>query len=163
MNPEAVQEARALLEAGTTYFQSRNMNSALRSFENGLSIARANKLPLTEAKIFYGIGNAYKYQFRFREALPVYQKALAIVRSVKKNPVQADEFLDPRFEANILLTLGYSHSRLGQQQKAIEYTKEILEINPGFADAYYNLGCYFSILEDAEKAPGVFGQRQKPF
>ena len=34
----------------------------------------------------------------------------------------------------------------------IEHTKEILEIRPSFADAYYNLGCYYAILEDTEKS-----------
>jgi tetratricopeptide (TPR) repeat protein len=152
MNNEALQQARALLETGTTQFQSRNMSSALRSFEKALSIARAHKLPITEVKVLFGMGNVYKYQYRFRDALAVYQKALSIFRSNKNYPLDLDDLLDTRLESNILLSLGYAHSRLGQQRKAIEYTVQILEISPTLADAYYNLGCYFSILEDAENA-----------
>jgi len=152
MNLVALQDARALLESGAEHFQSRKMENARKDFEKALSIARTNKLPVTEAKSLFNIGNVYKYQLRFREAVTPYHKALTVFRSCRHSFWQLDDSLDTRLEVNILVSLGYTYSRLGVQSKAIEYTKQILDISPSYADAYYNLGCYFSILEDAEKA-----------
>ena len=152
LNHEALQEARGLLQSGLSHYESRNMSSATRSYERVLSIAREHKLPVTEVKALYGLGNVYKFQFRFREALTNYQKALSVFRASKNPRYPLDDVLDSKLEASILLSLGYSCSRLGQQLKAIEHTKEIMEIRPSFSDAYYNLGCYYAILEDTEKS-----------
>jgi tetratricopeptide (TPR) repeat protein len=163
MNLEALHEARAVLESGLSHYESRNMSSAARSYERVLSIARQNKLPVTEVKALYGLGNVYKFQFRYRESLANYQKALSALRAGKSSFKPLDEPLDSKLEASILLSLGYSCSRLGQQLKAIEYTKEILEVSPSFSDAYYNLGCYYAILEDTEKSLEYLGRGKKLF
>lgn len=87
--------------------------------------------------IYFNIGTAYQKLGKFDDAIENYKKA----SSLKNDPAYQEAIEDVRIEkVNWLLEKGIAAQNNGENKIAIRMYKEIVEIVPNNASAWYNLG-----------------------
>ena len=92
-------------------------------------------------------------QGKLEQALKSYRDALAI----------HEEIGNPLGQANALGNIGIVYSLQGRLEEAIRQTKNALKIDSTSATAYYNLSCFYSLADSADKAIEYLSKGRKYF
>ena len=109
----------------------KDYSDALTSLNAALQFKRGDK-----ARVHFNIGKCWEENLQYEEAIKSYDLAIEI----KGNYWAAYN--------NKALSL----KRLGRINDAIAELKKIIGIDKNNERAYYNLGCYYAILEDHKEA-----------
>ncbi|MEP0858847.1 CHAT domain-containing tetratricopeptide repeat protein [Trichocoleus sp. DQ-U1] len=141
-------EADRLLQQGIEQAQSGQVEAALQSWQQALSLYREIQDPFGEANTLNNLGIAYYSLGDYAKAIEYYQQSLAIAKGIK----------DRSSEGNALGNLGLAYNLLGDYAKAIDYHQQSLTIareikdRQGEGNALGNLGGAYSSLGDYAKA-----------
>ncbi|MCK4882410.1 MAG: tetratricopeptide repeat protein [Candidatus Omnitrophica bacterium] len=119
------------LYKGMVLARRKDYSDALTSLNAALQFKRGDK-----ARVHFNIGKCWEENLQYEEAIKSYDLAIEI----KGNYWAAYN--------NKALSL----KRLGRINDAIAELKKIIGIDKNNERAYYNLGCYYAILEDHKEA-----------
>ncbi|MEG4090503.1 CHAT domain-containing protein [Microcoleus sp. Pol12B4] len=150
-------EAERLLEQGSQYYQSRQFQAGLQSWQQALIIYREIKNRQGEGWTLERLGGAYYYLGNYAKALEYAQQQLAIAREIN----------DSRSEGVALGILKEAYYYLGNYAKALDYAQQQLaiarEINDSRSeveadrnlrsayDTIYNLDRYAEEIKSAQQ------------
>ena len=141
-------EADRLFQQGIEQFQISQVEAALQSWQQALTIYQEIKDRLGERQTLGNLGIAYGSFGDYTKAIEYNQQSLVIAREIG----------DRRGEGNALGNLGAAYYFLGDYTKAIEYNQQILvivrEIKDRRGEGYTlgNLGNAYRDLGDYAKA-----------
>lgn len=107
----------SLVRLGTLYSEMDKGELAIKEFK------KATQLYPEVYTGWYLLGLTYEYRKKYKEAQKVMHKAADIDRNEK-----------------VLFHLGVIYDQLGEHEKSIEYIKECIELDPGYAGAHNYLG-----------------------
>ncbi|MBD1903802.1 MULTISPECIES: CHAT domain-containing protein [Cyanophyceae] len=141
-------EADQLNEQGIQQAQTGQVETALQSFQQALTIYREIKDRLNEGTTLGNLGVAYDLLGDYAKAIEYYQQSLALTKSIK----------DRLTEGRVLGNLGAVYYSLGDYATAIEYHQQHLAIAQEIKDRFRegkslgNLGVAYAALGDYAKA-----------
>ncbi len=156
------QKPEELFKQGKDFFSIGNFELALNKFDSALKLSPQqsdiyfyaglasynlknykNASKYFSKEIKYSKKNSKGYIYRAKANQGIYRKANRDLNRARK--LQADSFLICHEKANLL----YAHKKY---KKAIKWYSKLLQLRPGFEEAYYKLGfCKFN-LNDKEEA-----------
>ena len=135
-------EASLLDSLGNVYYSLGEVQKALESYNQALSLFQAEKQPSREAITRNNIGDVYFKLGKIQEALDFYNQALEIQRTQK----------DTTAQVHTLQHIALLHTESGESQQALAAYKQALEIQqkrkdlPGQAIILSRIGLlYFSL------------------
>lgn len=128
--------ASIYIEQAEVYCQEKNWRKAMLACKNALEIYPEF------AEAYRIVGNIFRHQGKFAEALGIYAKALKI---------------DPN-SAKVYAHVGALYAEREDWQKALDYYQQSAIINPNSAEVYSNLAQIWEELGDTEKALECFYQ-----
>jgi tetratricopeptide (TPR) repeat protein len=111
-------EAVLLYSLGNVYLELGENQKALESYNQALTLYKAEKKPLDEATVLGNIGNLYFQSGETKKALDSYNQALEIQRAQK----------DIAAQARTLVTIGMIYTQLGELQQALATYNQALEL-----------------------------------
>ena len=115
-------------EIGNIYFDKKQYNNAIESYEKAITIHPGFKEAFFNLGIaYYSLAEELKAKNELDQAIFYYKKVLEI------NPNYAD----------VYFKIGVIYQGIGNVQKAVEYYAKTLELVPNSANVYYNLGNIF--------------------
>jgi tetratricopeptide (TPR) repeat protein len=163
-------EVKGLFDNGLQLSKDEKYTEAVDVF--GKAIEKAPKQPA----LFYNRANAYAKLKKYDEALADYDKAIAIAIELKKDDPnfysqkamvftsigktdeadklfqlaaeKAKDLLSPADAAQFHLNRGIALNNGGLTNKAIEAFKQAIEVDPKYAEAYYQLGIALSAKQE---------------
>ncbi|HEY9673550.1 MAG TPA: CHAT domain-containing protein [Waterburya sp.] len=142
---------------GNVYYSLGKMQKALESYNQALSMFRAEKQPLRESITLGNIADAYFWLGETQKALDFYNRTLELQRAEKHTAAQV----------MTLQTIGLRYTKLGERQKALDAYNQALELQQekkDLAGQAYTLGriglLYFS-LGETRKALDSYNQALK--
>ena len=114
----------------------------LNQFEKSLTaFLRSEKLGEKSIDLLYGLARSYKQLHQFDQALKYYKEALAI---------------EPNAKSYYLLAKCYYS--MGKKEYAIEIYNKAIELNPNYAEAYFNKGVCLSNLNFKSEAIEMYNK-----
>ncbi len=124
--------------------------AALRKYKEaviGLKMAIRIKPEIFDAEEYYRLGHIYSELGKHKDALEAFKQALYLTRAqvVDKDEAKAQSFL-PLEE--IHFSLGIAYHKLARYREAIKELKNVVKLNPRFAEAYYALAIAYISLGD---------------
>ncbi len=121
-----------------------------KDYSAGLSVLlSAHDLGADEPAVLYRIARCYSHGARDDEAIGWYQRSLA---ALEDRP-------EPDLRKRALTNLSAALLRLGNSEAAIKQARTALELDGGYAPAWFNLGlAYARTPEQAEQAVEAFRQ-----
>jgi len=141
-------EADRLLEQGVEQAQTGQVEAALQSFQQALTIYREINNRWSEGHALGNLGLAYHFLGNYTKAIEYHQQSLAIAREIKN-----------RYdEGQSLGNLGIAYDFLEDYPKAIEYHQQSLAIareiknRRGEGQSLGHLGLAYNYLGDYPKA-----------
>jgi tetratricopeptide (TPR) repeat protein len=124
------------------------------SLRDAIRLAVEAKAPQTEASAHNSLGNTYKLQKRWNEALDEFKKALAIYKArysgisfVASSPLSLR-----RDDVNVLWSMEDVCMRIPDYQQAVGYCDEEAKIDPASPNPDYNRACIYCLMGDPEVA-----------
>ena len=127
--------AKAYILKGKIYLNLNQFKKSLTSF------LRAEKLGEKSLDLLYGLARSYKQLHDYDFALKYYKEALA---------------LDPSAKSYYLLAKCYYS--MGKKEYAIEIYDKAIELNPAYAEAYFNKGVCLSNLNFKSEAINMYNK-----
>ena len=127
--------AKAYILKGKIYLNLNQFKKSLTSF------LRAEKLGEKSLDLLYGLARSYKQLHDYDFALKYYKEALA---------------LDPSAKSYYLLAKCYYS--MGKKEYAIEIYDKAIELNPTYAEAYFNKGVCLSNLNFKSEAINMYNK-----
>ena len=125
-----------------SYLAMKDNDRALVALENAIEsfpkVARFYKLA----------GQLYGQKLIFEKAAAAFEK----YRTYNPDDTEANELL-----AGIYFNLGIDEARKGDEDRAIEYFKQTVEINPDYGQAYINIAAMYIEKKDYESARDYLG------
>jgi tetratricopeptide (TPR) repeat protein len=149
------EEAQFFQKIGAVYFELRQFDKALTAFRNSLRIATA---PLSIADAHNGLGNVFRAQSKWAEALDEYKKALPLFErdsgrvGLYSSGNQRNPVIIQRDDLSLLARMREVSIRLKDYKKATEYCEEELRLLPGSPNAYYDQACIYCLMGNKEMA-----------
>jgi len=114
----------------------------LNQFEKSLlSFLRSEKLGENSIDLLYGLARSYKQLHQYDLALKYYKEALA------KEPNEKSYYL-----------LAKCYYAMGKKEYAIEIYNKAIELNPNYAEAYFNKGVCLSNLNFKSEAIDMYNK-----
>lgn len=115
------------------------------SIPSQFPVAAASTAPsgLSSAQLF-GQGSAYYLQSRFKEAIPLYEQALALEKQSRH--LRRDYWLV------LIDNLGMAYGMTGDLESARKTFQYGIDSAPEFPMFYYNMACYYGEKGDADNA-----------
>ena len=150
-------EALLLYPLGNVYFQLSENQKALESYNQALTLYKAEKKPLYEATVLGSIGNLYFHSGETKKALDFYNQALEIQRAEK----------DTAAQAKTLSSIGKIYKRLGESQQALATYKQALELQRerndllGQAGIHEDIGLLYYTVGQLQLARDSYNQALK--
>lgn len=154
-------EAERLLEQGIQQIDNRQLDKALQSIQQALTIYRELKDRQGEGTALANLASIYYWVQQYSQSIDFQQQSLAIAREIADRPL----------EAKNLRQLGSSYSALGQHPQAIEYLQQSLtlarEIKNNKSEAaalgmlalaYQRIGDYQKAIDSWQQALPIFQQ-----
>ncbi|MBD2042995.1 CHAT domain-containing protein [Microcoleus sp. FACHB-672] len=147
-------EASQLLEQGTQQLKANQVEAAIESWQQALTIYRQLKNRQGEGWAVGNLGAAYYSINNYNKAIEYYQQSLAI----------AQEINDPKGQLYALGNLGIAYKDLGNYEKAMEYHEQDLALarklgdKSGEGSALNDLGNVYKALGDYVKALEAYEQ-----
>ena len=151
------QEAVVLYSLGSVYSVLGKNQKALESYNQALTLYKAEKKPLDEATVLGSIGSLYFQSGETKKALDFYNQALEIQRAEK----------DTAAQAGTLSSIGGIYKQLGESQKALAAYNQALELQQerkdllGQAEIYQQIGGLYSTLGQYQEALDSYNQALK--
>ncbi len=133
-------DVHGLVEVGLAYMQIHRFEEATETFERAARFAEEDSLDAQEAWVNKGVAHAELEEYD--EAIGAYREALRI-----------DD--DSEHAATAETNLAYALWESGYTEQALEHAERAVEIDPRFAQAWYNRGFLLSergLHEDAVAA-----------
>jgi len=150
-------EALLLYPLGNVYFQLSENQKALESYNQALTLYKAEKKTLYEATVLGSIGNLYFQSGETKKALDSYNQALEIQRAEK----------DTAAQAKTLSSIGKIYKRLGESQQALASYNQALELQRerkdllGQAGIHEDIGLLYYTLGQFQLARDSYNQALK--
>jgi len=150
-------EALQLYPLGNVYFQLSENQKALESYNQALTLYKAEKKPLYEATVLGSIGNLYFHSGETKKALDFYNQALEIQRAEK----------DTAAQAKTLSSIGKIYKRLGESQQALATYNQALELQRertdllGQAGIHEDIGLLYYTVGQLQLARDSYNQALK--
>jgi len=138
---------------GNVYRNQGKLEQALESYEAALTIFKEIGNPQGQANALGNIGNVYFDQGKLEQALESHEAALTIHKEIG----------NPQGQANALGNIGKVYYYQGKYENAIRQTKSVLKVDSTSATAYYNLGCFYSLIDSSDKAIDYLSRGRKYF
>ncbi|UCE72069.1 MAG: tetratricopeptide repeat protein, partial [Nitrospiraceae bacterium] len=114
-----------LLTGGLTWQRNQEWRDPVALWSSNLSVSQGSYRP------FIGLADAYFQQGREEEAMQAYRHML--------KRYEAEE-LHSQVNTRYLLNISVAYERMGQFEGAERILKQVLAMNPGYAEGAYNLG-----------------------
>lgn len=141
-------QADELFQQGINYSQTNQLSSAIKSWEQALTIYRGLRDPQGEGAVLEKLVAVHLAQKNYSKAIEFLQPLLTIAQAMKNT----------QDEAKILANLGIAQRNLGNYVKAIELNQQALTImqkiqdNQGEGQVLGNLGNAYASLGKYEQA-----------
>jgi tetratricopeptide (TPR) repeat protein len=130
-----------LMDVGLSYMQINRFEEATETFERAAQFADDGSLDEQEAWTNKGVAHAELEEYD--EAIGAYREALRI-----------DD--DSEHAATAHTNLAYALWEFGESEEALEHAERAVEIDPRFAQAWYNRGFFLIERGLAEEAVNAF-------
>ena len=133
-------DVQQLIDVGLSYMQIQRFEEATETFERAAQFAEEDSLDAQEAWV--NKGAAHSELEEYDEAIGAYREALRI-----------DE--DSEHAATAHTNLAYALWEYGHTEQALDHAERAVEVDPRFAQAWYNRGFFLSergLNEDAVNA-----------
>jgi len=133
-------DVQQLVDVGLSYMQIQRFEEATETFERAAQFADEDSLDAQEAWVNKGAAHAELEEYD--EAIGAYREALRI-----------DE--DSEHAATAHTNLAYALWEYGHTEQALDHAERAVEVDPRFAQAWYNRGFFLSergLNEDAVNA-----------
>jgi tetratricopeptide (TPR) repeat protein len=133
-------DVQQLIDVGLSYMQIQRFEEATETFERAAQFADEDSLDAQEAWV--NKGAAHSELEEYDEAIGAYREALRI-----------DE--DSEHAATAHTNLAYALWEYGHTEQALDHAERAVEVDPRFAQAWYNRGFFLSergLNEDAVNA-----------
>jgi tetratricopeptide (TPR) repeat protein len=138
--------AAAYLKLGLAYSSLRQYKEAIAVFKMAIRIKR----DLLDAEAYYQMGQAYSALGKHSDALNSFKQALYIARADAIS-AEGQSARVPTVE-ELHYNLGLAYHNLARFQEAIKELRQVIAVNPGFAEAYYGLAVCYIGLGDRKSA-----------
>ncbi|QLG60825.1 tetratricopeptide repeat protein [Halorarum salinum] len=133
-------DTESLIDVGLSYMGINRFEEATETFGRAAQFAEDDSLAEQEAWVNKGVAHAQLEEYD--EAIGAYREALRI-----------DD--DSEHAASAETNLAYALYEFGESEEALEHAERAVEIDPRFAQAWYNRGFFLverGLLEDAVNA-----------
>lgn len=138
--PKEQVDVQSLIDVGLSYMQINRFEEATETFERAARFADEGSLDAQEAWVNKGVAHAELEEYD--EAIGAYREALRI-----------DD--DSEHAATAETNLAYALWEFGETDAALEHAERAVDIDPRFAQAWYNRGFFLlerGLAEDAVTA-----------
>ncbi len=136
--------AERYAERGNRYLEQGDFKRAVSELKT--AITERSK----DSHLWLNYGIALLLNKQYREAVPVLENTLVIIRDNENTTRNTSEIADLKVQSHYNLGLAYYHN--GQIEKAIAAYEKALELDPNFADAYGGLGVIYWRMGDLNAA-----------
>lgn len=134
-------DVQQLVDVGLSYMQIQRFEEATETFERAAQFAEEDSLDAQEAWVNKGAAHAELEEYD--EAIGAYREALRI-----------DE--DSEHAATAHTNLAYALWEYGHTEQALDHAERAVEVDPRFAQAWYNRGFFLSERGLYEEAVNAF-------
>ena len=134
-------DVEELVEVGLSYMQINQFEAATETFERAAQFAPEDSLEAQEAWTNKGVAHAELEEYD--EAIGAYREALRI-----------DD--DSKHAATAHTNLAYALWEFGETESALDHAERAVEVDPRFAEAWYNRGFFMVERGLAEEAVNAF-------